>query len=199
MLAIIATIVVCLLCAGGTEVCPPCLPCEPCRSTCELEDLFSVKSVDAVSAETGLSERELSTLSIYNPGLVRRFSLGQMSAGSFIFEADVRKICFFLGIFQNIQIGTFLSTLTQFHWILFQLNILRALMELTVSIYPYLVPFSPQFQTIFEQIILLGIFFFFGEAQLHILLWFKHNPNHKCLWDSTFSTQPDQFFSLFLL
>ena len=112
MLAIIAIIVVCLLCAGGTEVCPPCLPCEPCRSTCELEDLFSVKSVDAVSAETGLSERELSTLSIYNPGLVRRFSLGQMSAGSFIFEADVRKICFFLGIFQNIQIGTFLSTLT---------------------------------------------------------------------------------------
>ena len=112
MLAIIA-IVFCLLCPGGTEVCPPCLPCEPCRSTCELEDLFSVKSVDAVSAETGLSERELSTLSIYNPGLVRRFSLGQMSAGSFIFEADVRKICFFLGIFQlfrhirHIQIGTF--------------------------------------------------------------------------------------------
>ena len=122
MLAIIAIIVVRLLCAGGTETCPPCLPCEPCRSTCELEDLFSVKSVDAVSAETGLSERELSTLSIYNPGLLRRFSLGQMSAGSFIFEADVRKIYFFLGIFQNIQIGTFLSTLTLFHWILFQLN-----------------------------------------------------------------------------
>ena len=101
MLAIIAVIVVRLLCAGGTEICPPCLPCEPCRSTCELEDLFSVKSVDAVSAETGLSERELSTLSIYNPGLLRRFSMGQMSAGSFIFEADVRKICFFLGIFST--------------------------------------------------------------------------------------------------
>ena len=93
MLAII--IIICLLCPGKTDDCPPCLPCEPCRSVCDLDDLFSAKSVDAVSAETGLSERELSTLSIYNPGLVRRFSMGQMSAGSFVFEADVRCFCFF--------------------------------------------------------------------------------------------------------
>ena len=86
MLAII--IIVCLLCPGKTE--SDCLPCEPCRSVCDLDDLFSAKSVDAVSAETGLSERELSTLSLYNPGIIRRFSMGQMSAGSFVFEADVR-------------------------------------------------------------------------------------------------------------
>ena len=135
MLAIIAIIVVRLLCAGGTETCPPCLPCEPCRSTCELEDLFSVKSVDAVSAETGLSERELSTLSIYNPGLLRRFAMGQMSAGSFIFEADVRKIYFFLAFFLHIQIGTFYQlNLVSLDSVSAQL--LRALMELTVSIYP---------------------------------------------------------------
>ena len=85
MLAII--IFICLLCPGWTEV---CLPCEPCRSVCDLDDLFTAKSMDAVSAETGLSERELSTLSLYNPGIIRRFSMGQMSAGSFVFEADVR-------------------------------------------------------------------------------------------------------------
>ena len=122
MLAIIAVIVVRLLGAGGTETCPPCLPCEPCRSTCELEDLFKVKSVDAVSAETGLSERELSTLSIYNPGLLRRFAMGQMSAGSFIFEADVRKIYFFFGIFSTYSNRYLFINLTLFHWILFQLN-----------------------------------------------------------------------------
>ena len=93
MLAII--IIICLLCPGKTDDCLPCLPCEPCRSVCDLDDLFSAKSVDVVSAETGLSERELSTLSIYNPGLVRRYSLGQMSAGSFIFEADVRFLFLF--------------------------------------------------------------------------------------------------------
>ena len=109
MLAII--IIICLLCPGKTDDCPPCLPCEPCRSVCDLDDLFSAKSVDAVSAETGLSERELSTLSIYNPGLVRRFSLGQMSAGSFIFEADVR-LCFFFRHFSTYSNRYLFSTLT---------------------------------------------------------------------------------------
>ena len=87
-----------------------CLPCEPCRSVCDLDDLFTAKSMDAVSAETGLSERELSTLSLYNPGIIRRFSMGQMSAGSFVFEADVR-FCFFYRHFSTYSNRYLFSTL----------------------------------------------------------------------------------------
>ena len=73
-----------------------CLPCEPCVPSCSLEDLFSAKSVDTVGAETGFSERELSTLSLFSPGILRRYSLGQMTAGAFVSEADVSSRFLFL-------------------------------------------------------------------------------------------------------
>ena len=106
----LAIIIVYLLCPGKTK--SDCLPCEPCVSTCDLDDLFSAKSVDAVSAETGFSERELSTLSLYNPGILRRYSLGQMSAGSFVSEADVRCFCFFYRHFSTYSNRYLFSTLT---------------------------------------------------------------------------------------
>ena len=153
----------CLFCPGWTEL---CLPCEPCVSACDLDDLFSSKSVGAVSAETGFSERELSTLSLYNPGLIRRYSLGQMSAGSFVSEADVRRLFISLiGIFSTYSNRYLFSTLTQLYWILFQFNFYGPLWSspyLYSLIWYHFSTYSRQF----EYVILLGIFFSYFEAQL---------------------------------